>query len=92
MSHEKLINKVVDEVLSQGYRLSKGDTVAHKDHELTYEFIAYEGDIAICLDVTTDTIIRLPASEVFDSNIVSRKCVDRVFREQHQATTSAPPA
>lgn len=54
--------------------------------------IGCESNIVACLDVTTDTMIRLPAGEVFNPNTVNRKCVDRVFREQHQSTTPAPPA
>jgi len=73
MNYEQIINKAIEQVLSERLLLSAGDTVAHSSDPIAYKFIKYEhGDAVVSYK---DVIKTFPMREVFDPNIVRARAL-----------------
>ncbi len=73
MDCEQIIDKAIEQVLSERLLLSAGDTVAHSSDPMTYEFIKYEhGNAVVSYKGITKTF---PMWEVFNPNIVKARAL-----------------
>ncbi len=80
MNHEQIIDKAIEQVLSERLLLSAGDTVAHSSDPITYEFIEYEhGNAVVRYKDVTKTF---PMGEVFDPNIVKARAHRMKFTQR----------
>jgi hypothetical protein len=67
VNHEQIIDRAIEQVLSERLLLSAGDAVAHSSDSMTYEFIKHEqGNAVVSYKNVTKTF---PMWEVFDPNI-----------------------
>jgi hypothetical protein len=77
MNYKQIIDKAIEQVLSERLLLSAGDAVAHSSDSMTYEFIKYEhGNAVVRYKEVTKTF---PMREVFDPNIVQARAMQIKF-------------